>query len=433
MWTLTRTTLSGDVMLSLHVLQRNDVTLMSSSGSTSNVTSLRGETEDMTVRLSNPENDADTYAFVATSTGTFRGNVSWSTPTPTKNVAQGGSSFPTMSVVVDGDVLALETFGLRLTATSLQNGALDSVLVPVAAAPDRSWSLNTTQLLETVLPEAHWHSTSLTNLGNAPDQFLRVRPVVQWINGDTSTWKVDVMQSNVVQVGSSTTMETVYEVPIDAWNGTMPALHIEALWNDQTLGEPDRQLAVARASGWAVNLTGVDLVVRPGWKHHRPHTTPRQQPPRPVVKVAGVPVSPPTARTWSPSVHRRSSSTSHHQTEQRRETWGPQPPHLKRYWLRFELCIRFRFVSADTAISHGVEGAWPQRQRRHANRFRRNDGNDSQHHRAHAQRSARRMNQRDAHGAGTGEVQGHRVHPAFQRLDGTGRLITVTIDHPRPT
>ncbi|MEC7508725.1 MAG: hypothetical protein VX965_06755, partial [Candidatus Thermoplasmatota archaeon] len=145
-WSLpTNDVASGDLTFSLHVLQRNDVSLtLVEPSSTTSVTVLEvGAAEDMTVRLRNPGNDADAYAFVASlDPAPSAGNVSWSTPTPTKSVAQGGSSFLTMSVTVDGDVPALEPFGLRLTATSLQNGSVaDSVLVPVAAAPDRSWEL----------------------------------------------------------------------------------------------------------------------------------------------------------------------------------------------------------------------------------------------------------------------------------------------------
>ena len=142
----------------------------------------------MTVRLSNPGNDADAYAFVASlDPAPSAGNVSWSTPTPTKSVAQGGSSFLTMSVTVDGDVPALEAFGLRLTATSLQNGSVsDSVLVPVAAAPDRSWTLNTSERPMTVLPASTIaFNVTAANTGNAADNFtLRMRPEVQRIDGD---------------------------------------------------------------------------------------------------------------------------------------------------------------------------------------------------------------------------------------------------------
>lgn len=447
MWTLTSDDIvSGDVMLSLHVLQRNDVTLMLvEPSSTSNVTILEvGETEDMTVRLSNPGNDADTYAFVATlDPAPSAGNVSWSTPTPTKNVAQGGSSFLTMSVVVDGDVPALETFGLRLTATSLQNGsASDSVLVPVAAAPDRSWSLNTTQLPETVLPgSALAFNVTATNLGNAPDQFsLRVRPVVQWINGDTSTWKVDVMQSNVVQVGSSTTMETAYEVPADAWNGTTLALHIEALWNDQTLANLTHNLVVARASGWAVNLTGVDLVVPPsggnitvpiqhlGNSHQDPWFS----------KVAeGWPVSLPANGTHVEPFG--ASSVIINVTPPN----GTEAGDVGTLNLRIsngdgsgssqhQIPVR---MSAETAISHGVEGAWYLSDSGGMpTAWVRNDGNDlstieltlSGLPEGWTTSGSMRMV------LAPGEVQGLPVsiQPSSD-WDGTGRLITVTIDHPR--
>ena len=94
-WSLpTNDVVSGDLTFSLHVLQRNDVSLtLVEPSSTTSVTVLEvGASEDMTVRLSNPGNDADAYAFVASlDPAPSAGNVSWSTPTPTKSVAQGGS------------------------------------------------------------------------------------------------------------------------------------------------------------------------------------------------------------------------------------------------------------------------------------------------------------------------------------------------------
>ena len=73
-----------------------------------------------------------------------------------------------------------------------------------------------------------------------------------------------VLQSGVVPVGASTTVQPAISVPADAWNGTVVTLHMEAMWEDQVLANVSHTMTVARASGWAVNLTGVDLVVPPG-------------------------------------------------------------------------------------------------------------------------------------------------------------------------
>ena len=437
---------SGDLTLSLHVLQRNDVTLvLVEPSSTDAVTVLEvGASEDMTVRLSNPGNDADTYAFEASlDPAPSAGNVTWSTPTPTKQVAQGGSSFLTMSVLVDGDVPALETFGIRLTATSLQNGSVsDSVLVPVAAAPDRSWSLNTSVMPQTVLPASTLaFNVTATNTGNAPDNFsLRLIPDVDRHDGDGSIWSTFVYPSPVVGVGASTTMEVAYNVPEDAWNGTTVVLHLEAMWNDQTLANLSHNIVVARASGWAVNLTGVDLVVPPGGGNI---TVPIQHlgnsPQDPwFSKVAeGWPVSLPDNGTHVEPFG--SSSVIINVTPPN----GTEAGDVGTLNLRIsngdgsgssqhQIPVR---MSAEAAISHGVEGVWYLSDSGGMpTAWVRNDGNDlstleltmSGLPEGWTTSGTMRMV------LAPGEVQGLPVsiQPATG-WDGTGRLITVTVDHPR--
>ncbi len=437
---------AGDLTFSLHVLQRNDVSLtLVEPSSTTSVTVLEvGASEDMTVRLSNPGNDADAYAFVASlDPAPSAGNVSWSTPTPTKSVAQGGSSFLTMSVTVDGDVPALEAFGLRLTATSLQNGSVsDSVLVSVAAAPDRSWALNTSERPMAVLPASTIaFNVTAANTGNAADNFtLRMRPEVQRIDGDQSTWATTTAESGVIQVGTSTTIETSYDVPSDAWNGTTLALHIEAIWNDEVLASITHSLVVARASGWAVNLTGVDLVVPPsggnitvpiqhlGNSHQDPWFS----------KVAeGWPVSIPANGTDVEPFGETSVTINVTPPN------GTEAGDVGTLNLRIsngdgtgssqhQIPVR---MSAEAAIAYGVEGAWMlSTTGGMPTAWVRNDGNDL----STLELSLSGLPQGWTTSGETrmvlapGEVQGLPISilPASD-WDGTGRLITVSIDHPR--
>ena len=437
---------AGDLTFSLHVLQRNDVSLtLVEPSSTTSVTVLEvGASEDMTVRLSNPGNDADAYAFVASlDPAPSAGNVSWSTPTPTKSVAQGGSSFLTMSVTVDGDVPALEAFGLRLTATSLQNGSVsDSVLVPVAAAPDRSWALNTSERPMAVLPASTIaFNVTAANTGNAADNFtLRMRPEVQRIDGDQSTWATTTAESGVIHVGTSTTIETSYDVPSDAWNGTTLALHIEAIWNDEVLASITHDLVVARASGWAVNLTGVDLVVPPsggnitvpiqhlGNSHQDPWFS----------KVAeGWPVSLPANGTDVEPFGETSVTINVTPPN------GTEAGDVGTLNLRIsngdgtgssqhQIPVR---MSAEAAIAYGVEGAWMlSTTGGMPTAWVRNDGNDL----STLELSLSGLPQGWTTSGETrmvlapGEVQGLPISilPSSD-WDGTGRLITVSIDHPR--
>ena len=437
---------SGGMTLSLHVLQRNDVSLtLVEPSSTASVTVLEvGEAEDMTVRLSNPGNDADAYAFVASlDPAPTAGNVSWSTPTPTKNVAQGGSSFLTMSVVVDGDVPAMDTFGLRLTATSLQNGSVsDSVLVPVAAAPDRSWALNMSELPLAVLPGSSLaFNVTAANMGNAVDNFsLRLRPDVQRLSGDESTWVTTTSESGMVPVGSSITIPTTYNVPSDAWNGTSLALHVEVLWDDEVLAHMTHSMVVARASGWAVNLTGVDLVVPPsggnitvpiqhlGNSHQDPWFS----------KVAeGWPVALPANGTHVEPFG-QSSVTINVTPPNETEAGDVGTLNLRisngdgTGSSQHQIPVR---MSAEAALSHGVEGPWYlSASGGMPTAWIRNNGNDL----STLDLSLGDLPQGWSTSGDTrmvlapGDVQGLpiSIQPAND-WDGTGRLITVTVDHPR--
>ena len=446
-WALTTDDVaSGDMTLSLHVLQRNDVSLtLVEPSNTTSVTVLEvGETEDMTVRLSNPGNDADAYTFVASlDPAPSAGNVSWSTPTPSKNVAQGGSSFLTMSVVVDGDVPAMETFGLRLTATSLQNGSVSvSVLVLVAAAPDRSWSLNTSEMPGSVLPSSTIEfNVTAANTGNAADNFtLQLRPDVHRVEGDDSIWDTVLIESGVVQIGTTTTMATTFAVPNDAWNGTTLDLHIEAVWNDEVLTKVTHSMVVARAPGWAVNLTGVDLVIPPsggnitvpikhlGNSHEDPWFS----------KVAeGWPVTLPANGTHVEPFGQ--SSVTINVTPPN----GTEAGDVGTLNLRIsngdgtgasEHQIPVR-MSAEASLDHGVEGAWlVSTTGGMPTAWVRNDGNDL----STVELTVSGLPEGWTTSGDTrmilapGEIQGLPISilPADD-WDGTGRLITVTVDHPR--
>ena len=110
-WTLpTDDVASGDLTFSLHVLQRNDVSLtLVEPSSTTSVTVLEvGASEDMTVSLSTPGIDADAYAFVASLDPARRPKRVVVDPDTDQERRSSGSSFLTMSVTVDGDVPALE-------------------------------------------------------------------------------------------------------------------------------------------------------------------------------------------------------------------------------------------------------------------------------------------------------------------------------------
>jgi uncharacterized membrane protein len=446
-WTLaTNDVTSGDLSLSLHVLQRNDVALsLVSPASTEDVTVLEvGESEDMTVRLSNPGNDADTYSFTAMlEPAPASGNVSWSTPTPIKNVAQGGSSFLTMAVMLDGDVPAMEPFGIRLTATSLQNQSVsDSVLVPVAAAPDRSWSLNTSLLPSTVLPDTTIEvNLTAENLGNAPDNFsLRVRHVVDHVEGDLSVWPTSVLESGVVPVGSATTVQASLSVPQDAWNGTVVTLHLEAMWEDQVLANLSHAMTVARASGWAVNLTGVDLVVPPGGGNITV----------PLLHLGNSPQDPwfsKIAEGWPVSFPENGTHVEPFGTSS--VTINVMPPNATEAGDVGTLNLRISNgdgagssqhqipvrMSAEAAISYGIEGPWMvSNDGGMPTVWIRNDGNDLSTLELALSGLPEGWNT-----TGTmrmvlapGDVQGlpMSIVPA-PTWDGTGRLVTLTINHPR--
>ena len=446
-WVLSTDQVSAaDVPLSLHVLQRNDVTLtLVSPSSNAEVTVLEVEQpQDMTVRLSNAGNDQDTFAFTASlEPAPNAGNVTWSTPTPTKTVAQGGSSFVTMSVLVDGDVPAMEPFGLRLTATSLQNSsATHSVLVPIAAAPDRSWSLNTSALPSSILPATALDlNVTAANLGNALDNFsLRVRHMVHPVDGDTSAWPEAVIESDLVAVGATTTVQTTVDVPADAWNGTVVELHIEAMWNDEVLTNVSHAMVVARSSGWEVNLTGVDLVVPPGGGNITVpllHLGNSIQDPWFAKVAEGWPVTIPANGT-----HVQPFSASS-------VTLNVVPPNGTEAGDVGTLNLRISNgdgsgssqhqipvrMTAEPAISHGVEGVWyVSEEGGMPTAWIRNDGNDL---------STVELNLAGLPTGWTmegttrmvlapGEVQGlpMSIVPATD-WDGTGRLVTVTVTHPR--
>lgn len=446
-WTLsTDDVTSGDLPLSLHILQRNDVALaLVNPASTDDVTVLEvGESEDMTVRLSNPGNDGDTYSFTATlEPAPASGNVTWSTPTPVKNVAQGGSSFLTMAVVLDGDVPAMQPFGIRLTATSLQNESVsDSVLVPVAAAPDRSWGLNASLLPKTVLPDTTLNvNLTAENLGNAPDNFsLRVRQVVEHVEGDHSVWPTNVLLSDLVPVGAATTVHPAISIPADAWNGTVVTLHLEAMWEDQVLANVSHSMTVARASGWAVNLTGVDLVVPPGGGNITVpllHLGNSQQDPWFSKVAEGWPVSFPDNGT-----HVEPFGTSS-------VTINVMPPNTTEAGDVGTLNLRISNgdgtgssqhqipvrMSAEAAISYGIEGPWMvSDDGGMPTVWIRNDGNDlsTLELTVNGLPEGWTMTGTMRMVLAPGDVQGLPISivPA-STWDGTGRLVTVTIEHPR--
>ena len=445
-WSLPTTTFAdADVPLSLHVLQRNDVALtLVNPTSTSEVNVLEVEAPvDMTVRIGNPGNDQDTYAFTAAlDPAPAFGNVSWSTPTPTKTVAQGGSSFVTMTVLLDDDVPAMESFGLRLTATSLQNGTVsDSVLVPIAAAPDRSWALNSSLLPTTVYPGTSVAiNVTGTNLGNAEDAFsLRVRHDVQAVPGDSSIWATQTLQSELVQVAASTTLETTFIVPASAWNGTTVDLHYEAVWNDQVLANVSHTMVVGRSSGWDVNLSGVDLVVPPtGGNITVPlnHLGNSLQDPWFSKVAEGWPVTLPENGThvqpFSPS-----SVTLHVMPPNGTESGDVGTLNLRisngdgTGSSQHQIPVR---MTAEPSMSHGVEGVWyVSEDGGMPTAWIRNDGNDV----STVELSLEGLPEGWSTEGTTrmvvasGEVQGipmSIVPPAD--WDGTGRLITVTVTHP---
>lgn len=269
-WTLaTDDTMHADLTISIHLLQRHLASLaLIDPAPDANATVLNvGEEHDLTVRVSNPGNDDDTYAFTAfLDPSPNNGSVVLTTPTPTKTVAPGGSSVMTMRMTMDNDVPALEPFEVVLQVQSLFNqSVVSTVRLSVAAAPDRAWALDLAPLPDIVLPgQALSVMVNATNLGNTMDDLdLFITHHTTAVEGDNSTWPEAGAHVDDVPIGAVTAVSLPVRVPSLSWNGSTSTWQIRAEWQGQLLASVEHTVTVGRVSGWSINLSEVDLVVPP--------------------------------------------------------------------------------------------------------------------------------------------------------------------------
>ena len=259
----------GNITLSLQVLQRHLTSLaliQPTNGTTTTVYEV-GQQHDITVRVTNPGNDVDTYAFEGfLDPAPTAGSVSLSTPTPTKTVAPGGSSIMTMRLLLDEDVPALEAFEVVLKVTSAFNStATDELRISVAAAPERAWTLEVEPLPSLVQPSQQVVvRVNATNIGNTPDELhLTLTHEVEHIEGDMSQWTSSEHHASSVGIGETVSANITVNVPDQVWNGTVSVLHVSAIWENMALATTNHTFEVARQSGWRINLSDIDLIVAP--------------------------------------------------------------------------------------------------------------------------------------------------------------------------
>jgi hypothetical protein len=260
----------SDLQFSLHVLQRHLSALeLIAPTPQQNATVFAVEQEhDLNVRVTNLGNDVDTFVFFATlDPAPSNGSVTFTTPTPSKTVAPGGSSIMTMRMTLDADVPALESFDVVLLVQSVFNESVTSnVRINASAAPERAWALAfESPPSQVVIPgQALTFVVNATNLGNTVDDLeLTVTHASSLVDGDTSMWNQSSVGATNVAIGGTVLANLTVHVPSESWNGSTTVMQIHATWQGEVLQTIDRTLTVGRVSGWNTNLSGVDLVVPP--------------------------------------------------------------------------------------------------------------------------------------------------------------------------
>jgi hypothetical protein len=116
-----------------------------------------------------------------------------------------------------------------------------------------------------VVPEqALTFVVNATNLGNTVDDLeLTVTHTTSLVDGDTSMWDQSSVEATNVEIGGTVLANLTVRVPSESWNGSTTVMQVQAIWQGEVLETIERTLTVGRVSGWRTNLSGVDLVVPP--------------------------------------------------------------------------------------------------------------------------------------------------------------------------
>lgn len=220
--------------------------------------------------VSNPGNGQDTFTLSATASSTGSENpplVDFTFYDPVKTMGALSTGIGTVDVVLSEDMPAQSPFEITFTWRSAGNtSVLSQVNIMVQAAPSHEWSVspaNGSALYGA--PGDHIEAIlNLTNLGNAQDSLL-LDPswLVQTDDGDLSLWSISAVQSPMLDINASTTVNVSIMVPNDAWAGALLTLKLAHVTNGYVLGESELTVEVLPVSGWRLNLTGADLEVDP--------------------------------------------------------------------------------------------------------------------------------------------------------------------------
>ena len=260
--------------ISLHVLQvfRANLNVIDPTPSAPGETlSLNvSEAHRFLLFLENPGNGQDTFdlsASVESEDPSFHPEVMFTYFDPQKTLGARSTSIGTVDVTLSEEVPALTPFNITFFWTSLGgDGIVDSISVPVQAAPSHEWSVAATNGTEASGQPGDilTFGFNLTNLGNAADE-LTLDPHLQIhaYGSDASVWNAAPVETTSVEINATVHVNFSIMVPHHAWATSSVNITLSHMANGYSIGHTSLLVNVESLSGWRLNLTGADLEVDP--------------------------------------------------------------------------------------------------------------------------------------------------------------------------
>ena len=262
---------NNDLNLSLQVLQvhRADISIIEPTSSP--VIWTVGDEHTVVIRLANTGNGADDYQLnalvIANENFSSDPGLSFNLYDPIKSISAGALQTALVGITLPLDMPARTGLLVELELLSLGNTTIsDRITLVIEAEPDHRWNITSlnpqSQLVDSASSvELSWQ---VENIGNYVDDInLTLALTNSYFGNDQSGWSTTVSGTDMLDVGQSSIIRIMVEVPEQAWNGTSAEINVSFNSSAFIVGSDLLSLEVQRNAGWSFDISQSSLEVLP--------------------------------------------------------------------------------------------------------------------------------------------------------------------------